>query len=146
MLSISKVVVYRAVFDGTQVVHGELRIRVRVQKKSTGGGTYLLDATQALALEILGGIDGESALSNRVHHAKNPQELFLKNLLSHTERDEFLLYPRLDCLIIGTIVALRNEIHLRLASKGSHGIRWERSKTFSRYGSLLARDRHTGVK
>src|SRR5262249_33647058 len=67
----------RAVFDGTQVVHGEPRLRVRVQKRSAGGGTYLLDATQALALEVVVGVDGESALSNRVYRAKNSPELFL---------------------------------------------------------------------
>lgn len=111
-----------AAFDGTQVVHGELRLRVRVQKRSAGGGTYLLDAKQALALQVLVGIDGESALSNRVHRTKNSQQLFLKNLLPHTEPDEFLLYSRLDCLIIGTIVTLRNEMALRLASNGWHGM------------------------
>lgn len=111
----------RAVFDGTQTVHGDLRLRVRVQKKSAGGGTYLLDAPQALALEVLPGIAGERGLSDRVHRARKSEELFLKNFLSHTLRDEFLLYPRLDCLVIGTTAMLREETQLGLVSTGRYG-------------------------
>lgn len=112
----------RAVFDGTQVIHGETRIRVRVQKKSAGGGTHLLDASQSLAVEVVTDIDGEGALSHRFQRAKNSRDLFLKNLLSHVEVDEVLLYPRFDCLIIGTIIPLRNEMKLQLATSGRHGI------------------------
>jgi hypothetical protein len=109
------------VFDGTQAVHGELRLRVRIQKKRDGGGTHLLNATQALALEVLLGTNGEAELSKPVRRTKNFQELFFRNLLSHNEPDEFLLFPRLDCLIIGTLATLRDELQLRLVSMGSHG-------------------------
>ncbi len=105
--------ILNAVFDGVSSVNGEPRIKVRVQKRAAGGGTHLVGRRDVADIEVIPDLKGESALRKRLPKkgSRNggSREGFIESLLDDNSSD-FLLRPRFECLFVGNVGLLRQEI------------------------------------
>ena len=117
-----------AVFEGRKIfdIEGKVRIGVRIQKKAAGAGTHFLDETQARAVQVRPGLNGEEALRQRLPRLAGTAEdqsrnQFLENMIQHDGLTDFLTQPRLDTRLIGIANMLHKEAGLQLMSTGHAG-------------------------
>jgi hypothetical protein len=106
--------ILNAVFDGVTSLYDELRIKVRVQKKSSGGGTHLVGQRNVGDIEVIPEVNGEGSLRQRLPKKASKdgasRKDFIESLLD-SDSSDFLLRPRFECLFVGNVGLLRHEIH-----------------------------------
>jgi hypothetical protein len=99
----------KGVFAGCDDYQGEKVARIMVQKKSEGGGTYLIRAADALRVEIL--TETHVKLPKKQSGKLLPQMTpFVTHFVGYDKAMSFARHSRLECVITGRINALRREI------------------------------------
>jgi hypothetical protein len=107
-LAMSKQISYYAP-QRTFAVGGGLPGPVRIQKKSSGGGTHLVGQRNVADIEVIPEMKGERSLRKRLPKKGSKdgasREGFIESLLDDDSSD-FLLRLRFDCLFIGNVAPM----------------------------------------
>ena len=99
----------KGVLVGCRELHGQMWLEVQLTSKSAGGATQLVQAKDCLRLEVQ---DGEGdGLKDKVKW-KDVKDVspFARRLLGDDNVQEFNTRSRLDCLLVGRLNLLREEI------------------------------------
>lgn len=99
----------KGLLTGCKELYGEPKVGVQVENKAGGSLTHWLPAKQAHRISARP--DGEAKLpKKKTRHRIVSRDAFLKHLLAGESPWQFASASRLDCVLLGSITVLRQEI------------------------------------